>query len=226
MTTIARLYSPDQKRSPKGTPTGGQFASSTTDASDDLDMWIKSLSPDEQEAFSYWTNAGYPGIRAYESNGACVPRIEWYPPDERNSALLNAALARAPKEHLPLYRGIESADSARVAYYSQVGKEISLRALSSFSDNESTASRFTGANTNAIGTVGILLVVPNATATNISQVSEVPEEKEYVMPKGTRFRVKSAQMEKRISWIRTSADSSDMVQGVQPYLRVELEQIQ
>jgi SPP1 gp7 family putative phage head morphogenesis protein len=112
-----------------------------------------------------------------------------------NNKKLNSYLERAPKFQGDIHRGIsvEKGDLDSVLSQYKEGSEISLDAKQSWTtDTKNVQDRLTQIRSSQTNPVSVMFEYPNSSAgVDISKHSRFEEEKEVLVPKGAKYKVKS-----------------------------------
>ena len=114
-------------------------------------------------------------------------------PDDRVKAVYEGFLnnSRIPTYKGTVYRGLGSGFSSKLAQFKslEVGDQITLDSLSSFSSNRKTAEIF------AYGTYSVLMKVKaNKSGKSVKAFSEHPSENEILVPKGVSYKVSGTKL--------------------------------
>jgi len=196
-----RFYSPDQPRDERGRfgeggggsggDDGGQL-STTTSARDQASAVKDYTAGDDQIFRAISTN----DTAFLEKKGVSEKDFEKY---REKAQAIEDFISGSPRYTGDMYRGISVRDTATFEAMKnlQPGQEISMRGLSSFSEDIGTAASFSGTFKDMYKKTGlfeggvVFKLTGSRRAASIKRFSKKPEEKEVLLSKSSRTFVKS-----------------------------------
>jgi phage gp29-like protein len=162
---------------------------------DYLESVNKATSADHEEALQQWSETGYTGIRAsyYRKDSLYAKHAAEkgdYPPKEwhkKSAKVIEGFLKSAPKVEGEVYRGefMRQSDLARIINKGQ----FEMRGPTSTSRAFAQSLNFAGLSLKEPKGAHVVFSVKSKSGVDISQHSSIPQEREVLMPHGTKFKI-------------------------------------
>lgn len=159
-----------------------------------------------QDILSDWQNFSYSQLRGVQTGAINSNTINPYDGGrlgaaavarlKKRAGYLQRRAAGAPRQQVRgLYRGMNNAKKSEIQGYLQVGNEIELEAMSSFTQDLQATHSFRGGDINE-DKVSLLFKTRSRLGLDVNrtldfELNDMADEEEFILPKGARFRVLS-----------------------------------
>ena len=151
--------------------------------SSEMRQWLTGISRTQKKAVKYWSSSGYDVIRAIDTGKKLNPTADQL----MKYTNLKKLVAEAPKVQVKeISRGLCRLDAKDFDSYTGVGNVFELRGVASFSTKKMIAHTFDGGSDGLV-----LMVIKTNKAVDIHSLSNLQHEAEFLIDKGTRYRVVS-----------------------------------